>query len=165
MQVYTVRKLQYLTSKVVFYECLNSILVFQSDGFYYCPCDQFSSCKSYIGCRGYCYICRISDHFSTSTIENIKYDPLELIKFAIELFNQIKLCYEFDNSINFFWKKDYEYRWRNHDGETGRPYFKDCDYFCFFRIKNVKFAYKIRKRLSWKSLILSLSGKYSQQNF
>ena len=47
------------------------------------------------------------DHFSTSTIENIKYDPLELIKFAIEFFNEIKLCYDFDNSITFFWKKDY----------------------------------------------------------
>ena len=42
------------------------------------------------------------------------YEPVKLIKFALELFNSIKLCYEFDESIEFFWKKDYEYRWRDY---------------------------------------------------
>ena len=127
MLVYTARKLEYLTSKVIFYECLDSILVFQSDGFYYCTCNQISGCKNYIGCKGYCHICRNFDYFSTSTIEKIKHNPLELIKFATELFNEIKLCYEFDNSINFFWRKGY--RWRDYDGETGQFYLKDFDYF------------------------------------
>ena len=107
MLVYTARKLEYLTSKMVFYECLNGILVFQSDGFYYCTCNQISSWKNYIGCKGYCHICRHFDYFSTSTTKKIKHNPLELIKFATELFNEIKLCYEFDNSINFFWRKSY----------------------------------------------------------
>lgn len=92
-------RLEYVAPKVVFYECLNSILVFQSDGYYYCTCDNFSGCKSYVGYRGYCFICQFSDHFSSVKVETIKYQSRELINFTSEFFNDIKLCYEYDESI------------------------------------------------------------------
>ena len=38
---YLVENLEYLASKVVFYECMNSILVIQSDGYCYCSCEKF----------------------------------------------------------------------------------------------------------------------------
>ena len=114
MLKYTARKLEYLTSNVVFYECLNSILVFQSNGYYFCSCNKISSCEDYVSHEGYCYICRFCDHYSSSDLQKNKYEPVKLIKFALELFNSIKLCYEFDESIEFFWKKDYEYRWRDY---------------------------------------------------
>lgn len=125
---YLVKRLEYLASKVVFYECLNSILVFHSDGYYYCSCDKFSGCRNNIGHEGYWYICRFCDHYSSSDLQKIKYEPDKLINFSFALFNDIKLCYEFNKSINFFWKKDYEYRWRMH-GETGGIYLKDCHFF------------------------------------
>ena len=129
MLKYTVRKLEYFASKVVFYECLNSILVFQSHGYYFCTCKRFSGCQSYIIHEGYCYICRPYDHYSSSNVEKIKYEPAELVNFAIELFDEIKLCHEFGNSTNVFCKREYQYRWRDYDGETGGIYLRDCDYF------------------------------------
>ena len=48
-------------------------------------------------------------------LKKIKYKPAKLANFAFELFDEIKLCYEFDKSIDFFWKKDYKYRWRDYD--------------------------------------------------
>ena len=94
---------------------LNSILVFQSDGYFYCTCNQFSGCQNYIGYKGYCYICRFCDHYPSYYIEKIKCEPAKLANVAFELFDEIKLCYEFDKSIDFFWKKDYKYRWRHYD--------------------------------------------------
>ena len=67
------------------------------------------------------------DHYSSYYIEKIKHEPGKLANFAFELFNEIKLCYEFNKSIDFFWKKDYQLRWRDYDGETGAFYLKDCD--------------------------------------
>ena len=115
MLKYTARKLEYLAPKVVFYECLSSILVFQSDGYFYCTSNQFSGCQNYIGYKGYCYVCRFCDHYSSFYIEKVKYEPAKLANFAFELFNEIKLCNEFNKSIDFFWKKDYQYRWRDYD--------------------------------------------------
>ena len=79
-------RLEYLISKVFFHECLNSILVFQSDGYYYCSCEGFSRYSSY-------------------DVKEIMYQPLKLIRFAFELFNNIRLCYEYEETVNFFWKK------------------------------------------------------------
>ena len=105
MLKYTARKLEYLASKAVFYECLSSILVFQSDGYFYCTCNQFTGCQNYIGYKGYCYICRFCDHYSPFYIEKVNYEPAKLANFAFELFNEIKLCYEFNKSIDFFLEK------------------------------------------------------------
>lgn len=103
--------LKNLASKVVFDEYLNSILVFHSDGDYFCSCNEFSGCQNYIGYEGYCYVCRFCDHYSASDVEKIKYEPTNLINFALELFNDIKLCLEFTGGINL----------------------KDCHYFQFAR--------------------------------
>ena len=48
----------------------------------------------------------------------------------MNFFSDIKLCYDFDESIDFFGKKDHKYRRRDcSSGETGGIYLKGCDYF------------------------------------
>ena len=74
--------LKSLASKVVFYECLNTILVFESDGYYYCSCDQFSGCESYVRSSGYCFVCQITANYSWKDFEKIKYQSDKLINFA-----------------------------------------------------------------------------------
>ena len=71
-------------------------------------CKEFSGCSNYIGYQGYCYICRFCDHYSSFDVERIKYEPTKLIIFALGLFNDMRLCQEFDITIDFFWEKDYE---------------------------------------------------------
>ena len=95
-------RLEYLASKAVFYECLNNILVFQSGGYCYCSCEDFSGCESYIRHTGCCFIGSFLDYYSSDKVETIKYQPREVINFAREIFNSIKLCYEYDESIDFF---------------------------------------------------------------
>ena len=82
--------MEFFASKVVFYECLNTVLLFKSDGYYYCSCDEFSGYKSYVGNRGYCFVCQIRANYSSNDFEKIKYQPDKLINLAFELFNGIR---------------------------------------------------------------------------
>ena len=74
--------LKSLASKVVFYECLNTVLVFESDACYYCSCDEFPGHKSYLGSRGYCFNCQIRANYSSNDFEKIKYQPDKLTNLA-----------------------------------------------------------------------------------
>ena len=61
--------------------------------------------------------------------ESLKYKPVKIIKLAAELFEDIKLCYDFDKALNL-WDEEFEYKWRNiSSGKMGGIYLKDCDYF------------------------------------
>ena len=83
--------LKSLASKFLFYECLNSVLVFESVGFYYYSCDDFWGCKIFGGHRGYCFICQLRNSYSSHEFEKIKHRPNKLINLAFQLFNDIKL--------------------------------------------------------------------------
>ena len=41
--------------------------------------------------------------------EKLKYKPVQLIKLAAELFEDIKLCYDFDKALNL-WDEEFEYK-------------------------------------------------------
>ena len=52
-----------------------------------------------------------------------------VLKLADEIFEDIKLCYEFDKRLNF-WCEKFEYKWSDISlGVMGGIYLKDCDYF------------------------------------
>ena len=116
-------------SKIVFFECLNAVSVCASEGQYYCKCNNFSGCENYVGHRGYCFVCRIRDTYCSHDFNEIKYDPIKLFKLVGELFEDTKLCYEFDKRLNFS-GEEFEYKWRDISlGVMGGIYLKDCDYF------------------------------------
>ena len=58
---------------------------------------------------GYCFVCRIRDHYYSSGLEEIKHGPDKIIRLAVELFADVNLCYKYDKTLAF-WKKDFEYK-------------------------------------------------------
>ena len=68
-------------------------------------------------------------HCKLLNILSLIYEPIKLFKLAGELFKDIKLCYEFDERLNF-WCEEFEYKWRDISlGVMGGMHLKDCDYF------------------------------------
>ena len=90
---------------------------------------MFSGCENYVGHRGYCFVCQINNTYCSYDFEEIKYQPVKLFKLATEFFKDIRLCYKFDKSLNF-WSEDCEYKWRDiPSGIMGGFYLKDSDTF------------------------------------
>lgn len=96
--------LLYLASKKVYYYCVNAIKNFIKGGFWYCTCDKFQGCVKQNRCSSYCYICKITETYCKQGKDK---PILKLIKFATAFFEDLKLCYDFDNSVNYFWWHDY----------------------------------------------------------
>ena len=116
--------LKFHASKVVFYECLNTLNVY----YYYCHCADFSGWLSCVDHDGYCFVCRIREQYYSNDFEEIKHEPDKLIRLAAEFFADVKLCYEYDKTL-VFCNKDFEYKWRLSSGETGGILLRGCDYF------------------------------------
>lgn len=120
--------LKFLASKVVFYEFLNTLNVFLSDGCYDCSCADFSGWLSRVDHEGYCFVCWIRHNYYSSDFEEIKHEPDKLIRLEVEFFADVNLCYEYDKT-SVFWKKDFEYKWKLSSGETGKILLRYSDYF------------------------------------
>ena len=90
---------------------------------------MFSGCENNVGHRGYCFVYRIRATYCLHDFEEIKYEPVKRFKLAGELFEDVKLCYEFGKRLNF-WCEPFEYKWRDISlGVIGGMHLKDCD--CF----------------------------------
>ena len=122
------KTLLFPASKTVFFQYLNTVCVFNAEGYYYCSCDSLSRYKNYAGHGGYCVICRINDTYYSYDFERVKYQPVELVRLASEFLDDLRLCCKFDKTLNF-WIKDYECKWRDiFSGETDGIYLKDSGY-------------------------------------
>ena len=115
--------------KTIFFECLNAVSVCASEGQYYCKWDLFSGCENYVGHRRYCFVCWINDTYFCYDFEEIKYQPVKLFMLATELFEDNRLCYGFNKSLNFS-SEDYKYKWSDiSTGVMNGIYLKDSDFF------------------------------------
>lgn len=108
--------------------------VFLCDWYYYCWCADFSGPLNNCEHDGYCFVCRIREHYCSYELVRIKYEPNKLIRFAIEIFADVNLCYEYDKT-SVFWDKDYEYKWRLSSEETRGILLKDWLFSLFFQNK------------------------------
>ena len=107
-----------------FLKCLNAVSICASNRQYYWQCHLFSGYESYVGHRGYCFVCWIIETYCPYNFEKIK--DKTFIKIAAKLFKDIKWCYDFDKTLNF-WDEEFEYKWR--EISLGQMDLKDCDYF------------------------------------
>lgn len=95
----------------------------------YCKCNLIFGCENYVGYRGYCFIYWINNTYCSYVFKQITYQSIEFLKLASELLEDIRLCYEFDQSLNF-WTEDYEHKCKDiSSGVTGGIFLKDSIYF------------------------------------
>ena len=71
------RKLKHLTLSSVYYKLLNTSYILTYNGWKYCRCNEFQSCRSkpingIISDRNYCYVCRVGVTYNEEKIRNIK---------------------------------------------------------------------------------------------
>ena len=68
-------------------------------------------------------------HIVLYIFKQITCQSIKLLKLASELLEDIRLCYEFDQSLNF-WTEDYEHKCKDiSSGVTGGIFLKDSVYF------------------------------------
>ena len=67
-------------------------------------------------------------HIVLMSLNKLLTNPLNFSNFASELLEDIRLCYEFDQSLNF-WTEDYEHKCKDiSSGVTGGIFLKDSIY-------------------------------------
>lgn len=56
--------------------------------------------------RNYCTLCIIKKFYELDKVEEVKYKPLELMSYAIELYNDLKVVFNFDKTIAELWGRE-----------------------------------------------------------
>lgn len=73
---------------------------------YQCFCNKKTGCKVEYRARNYCTLCIIKKFYELDKVEEVKYKPSELMSYAIELYNDLKVVFNFDETIAELWGRE-----------------------------------------------------------
>ena len=106
--MYKCKSLLVYSSKILYFKILNILLQIQYNGYYYCFCDIFYGCKGDYPQRTLlCFLCQINFDYDTDDTEELKYDSVKLIRYALNFF-EFKQCINLVPGIWKCWSDEYE---------------------------------------------------------
>ena len=106
----TASKLKHLALRVVYYQLINTSMIFIYASWRYCECDKFRDCRlkprhrRLTAERNYCFICRTRIAFNIDKIYRIN-KIQNIINTFLDLKKHIQLCIDFGHEK--FWFYDY----------------------------------------------------------
>ena len=116
--------------KESFPECYRIIQHFMGDTYFYCLCDLYKGCQTYVDfihrVRSYCSICKVYNHYSIDDLHQVKKDMRKLIDFYKSLTEDLLDIEKVGGKNVIFWEDNIEFKFRKwKTGKLGSSLLKD----------------------------------------